>query len=87
MAVFAIIAAGDMSRIFSNCYDAVMAGATRANDLSVVYRIGGYPHIRVVAVFANISRLNVRKVFASGFNTVVTTGAIAGDTDMIEVCR
>ena len=86
MAVFAIIAAGDMSRIFSNCYDAVMAGATRANDLSVVYRIGGYPHVRVVTVFANISRLNVRKVFASGFNTVVTTGAIAGDADMIEIC-
>ena len=86
MAVFAIIAAGDMSRIFSNCYDAVMAGATRANDLSVVYRIGGYPHIRVVAVFANISRLNVRRVFAGGFNTVVTTGAIAGDADMIEIC-
>ena len=48
---------------------------------------GGRKQIGAVTVFANGSRLNMRRIFAGGFHAVVTTGAVASDIQMIKVRR
>lgn len=40
-----------------------------------------------MAVFANVSRLDMSRVLAGRFNAIVTTDAIAGDADMVEIGR
>jgi hypothetical protein len=85
VAVVAVVAAGKVRGVFANCGCAIVTGATGADDLSVVYRIGWYPGIRSVAVLANIGGLKVVEVFACRISTVVTAGTIAGDINVIKV--
>ena len=85
MTVIAIGATCNVCRVFACRYYAVMAGAAGSEYLCMVYRVNGHPDIRVMAVFTNISRLNVRQVFAGGLNAVVATDAIANDACMIEI--
>ena len=85
MTVIAISAACDVRRVLACGYYAVMAGAAGSEYLCMVHRVNGHPDIRVMAVFTNISRLNVRQVLAGGFDAVVATDAIANDASMIEI--
>lgn len=45
------------------------------------------PCVRVVAVFAHVAGLDVRGSFAGCLSTVVAVDAIAGDVDVIKICR
>ena len=85
MTVIAISAAGDVRRVLACGYYAVMAGAAGTEYLCMVYRVNRHPDIRVMAVFTNISRLNVREIFTGGFDAVVATDAITNDVCMIEI--
>ena len=85
MTVIAISAACNVCRVLACGYYAVMAGAAGTEYLCMVYRINRHPDIRVMAVFTNISRLNVRQVLAGGFDAVVATDAIANDACMIKI--
>ena len=85
MTVIAIGAAGNVCRVLAGGYYAVMAGAAATEHLRMVYGINRHPDIRVMAVFANISRLNVREVLAGGFDAVVATDAVANNACMIEI--
>ena len=85
MTVIAISATCNVCRVLACSYYAVMAGAAGTEYLCMVYRVNGHPDIRVMAVFTDISRLNVREVLAGGFDAVVATDAIANDTCMIEI--
>ena len=87
MAIVAVGAAVDMSRVFAGRGDAVMARAACAQNLRVVHRVRGHPGIWVVAVLADIACLNMCRILAGRFRPIVATGAIAGDADMIEVRR
>ena len=87
VAVVAACAARDMCWIFTGCRNAVVAGATFAQYLSVINRDCRCPNIRAVAVLADVRRLYVREVFACGFNPVVAANAVAANVDMIKIRR
>jgi hypothetical protein len=61
-----------------------MAGAATTNYLGVVDSRYGREDNCAVAVFANIRRLHVRRVFADRLGTVVTTDTVTNDVHMIE---
>ena len=87
MAVIAVIAAGDMRRVFAGHYCTVMAGAAGANDLSVVDRVNRYPGVRRMAVLANIGRLNMRQVLARSVGAVMAAGTVTRNIYVIEIRR
>ena len=87
MAVVAVGAARNVSRMFAGRCDAVVTRTACAYYLSVVHHVRGRPGIRVVAVLADIACLNMCGALAGSFRPIVATGAIAGDADMIEVRR
>ena len=84
MAVITGITTGDMRCVLANGGDAIMAGATSANDLGVINRVRWNPKRIVVAVLANIGGLYVGRGLASGSGAVVTAAAVTHDTGVIE---
>lgn len=65
--------------------DAVVASATRTEDLGVVYRVRRCPDVAVMAVFADVRRLHMSWRLARGLDPVVAAYAVAGDADVIKV--
>ena len=53
MAVIAIVAAGNMSRVFAGCGDTVMTGVAGTQYLGVVDSHHGGPQIRGMAILAD----------------------------------
>jgi len=86
MAVVAVIATVQVSRVFAGCRDAIMAGAAGANDLRVVNSKHRRPDVRVVAVLAHIACSNVARGLAGCLHTVMAARAVAGDIHVIEIC-
>ena len=87
MTVVTSIAAGNVCRGLADGSDAVVAGTAGSYYLRVINGQHGRKQIGRVAIFADIGCLNVRWVLADCLCTVVATDAIAGDIDVIEVCR
>jgi len=87
MAIIAVVAAGDMRRMFSCSNRAVMARTTSANDLRVINVESRYPRIRRMTVFAHVAGLNVCRVLASRICTVVAARAISRDVHVVKVGR
>ena len=87
MTVIAVIAAGDMSRMFTGRDQAVMARRTDSKYLCVIYRVGRCPENIVVAVLANIGCVYMRWVLTGGTCAVMTIDAVARDVGMIEIRR
>jgi len=85
MAVLAVVTTVDMTLVLAGRDDAVVTGSAGTNHLGVFDRIDRYPHIRCVAVFADVAGLYVRLGLARGFGTVVAAEAVAGDVGVIEV--
>ena len=85
VAVVAIVAALDVRGMLANRGDAVMAGATEADDLQVIDGKCRQPGIRRVAVLADVARVDVRRWFAGSVDTVMAVDAGAGDADVLEV--
>ena len=85
MAIITVLATRYVSRMFARrCY-AIVAGTTGAKNLRVVNREGWCPDIGVVAVLADICCQYVCRVLAGRFDTVMAAGAVASDSDVIEV--
>lgn len=87
MAIIAIRAAGDMRRMFASRRDAIMAGATSANDLCMVNGHDGHKCERAVTIFADIAGLYVCGVFAGSGSAIVATHTIVDDTNVVEGSR
>lgn len=87
MAVIAIVAAGNMRRVFANGRNAIVAGIAGASNLCVIDNVHGHPDVGRMAVFADIRGLYVGRVFARRVGAIMTAGAIASDVHMIEICR
>lgn len=87
MTVVASIAARDMSRVFADGSDTVMARATSTDYLGVIDREYGRPNCRVMAIFADIGGLHMRWVLASRLRAVMTADAIANNIYMIKIRR
>jgi len=86
MAVIAIIAAGDMCRVFANSYHAIMTRAAGPNNLGVVDSKGRDPGIRCMAIFADDAGENMVGVFPRGVSAVVAARTISCDVDVVKVC-
>ena len=87
MAVLAVFATCNMRRSFARRSRTVVAGSARPDYLCVVDRKRRSPNVRVMAILTNVARLNVRQIFARCLDTVVAAGAVASDSDVIEVGR
>jgi len=85
MTVITGIVTGDVCRVFAGCGDAVMAGATDADDVCVVNGKHRYEHIGVVAVFADITCLNMLRILTGRIHTVMAIDAIARNVQVIEI--
>lgn len=87
MAVVAIIAAGNVGRVFTRRSETVMAGAARAQNLGVIDRRGRCKGDRAVAVLADIGRLHVCRGLARSGSAVVAAHAVPSNTCVIEYGR
>jgi len=87
VAIVAIGAARNVILVLAGRDDAVVAGATRTQNLRMVDGHYGLPQIRGVAVLADVSRQDVCLAFTSRLRAVVTAETVAGDVDVIEVRR
>lgn len=87
MAVVAIVAAGNMSRVFANGRNAIVAGIAGTGNLRVIDNVHRHPDIGCMAVFADICGLYMSWVFARRVGTIVTAGAITRDVHMIKIRR
>ncbi len=87
VAVVAVGATINVPLVLACRDDAVVAGSAGSDDLRVIDRKDGNPDIRCVAVLADVAGLDVGQVLASGLGAVVAAETIAGDVDVIEVCR
>ncbi len=71
----------------ARCRHAVMTRAADADDLGVVDGERGYPRVRIMAVLADVTGLNMSRILASRIHTIVAAEAIAGNVHVVEVGR
>ncbi len=87
MAIVAVNTAGNVCRVLTDRYHAVMTGPTGTQYLRVVNGERRCPDVRVVAVLANIRRRNMCIALANSFDAIVTTDARTRDADVVEIGR
>ena len=87
MAVIAIVAGGQVNQILALGGNAVMAGNTGADCLRMIDGKHRHPYVRVVTILTHIARLYVRERFALCLHAVVAAYTIAGNIQVVEVCR
>jgi len=85
--VIAGVAAGNVCLVFAACGGAVMTGAASSQYLGVIDGHHRGPEIRGVAIFADVRRLNVRSILAGRLRAVMAAYAIAGDVQVVKICR
>ncbi len=85
MAVVAGSTALNVIGSFPSSDHAIVTAAAGTDHLGVVNRNGWHEHSRVVAVLTNIAGLDMRRVLADRLSAVMTAGAVARDTCVIEV--
>ena len=85
MAIVAVNTAGNVCRVLTDRYHAVMTGPTGTQYLRVVNGERRCPDVRVVAVLAHIRRRNMRVALANGLHAIVTTDAISCDVHVVEI--
>ena len=84
MAVVAVGAAVDVSRMFAGSCDAIVAGCAGADDLGVIDNYHGLPHCSGVAIFTDACRQGVRRALARSIRAVMAVYAVSGDGSMIK---
>ena len=85
--VVAIIAAGDMRRVFANRRNAIVTGIAGTGDLCVIDRVNGDPDVGRMAVFADICGLNMGRILTGRVGAIVTAGTIARDVYVVKIRR
>ena len=76
-----------MRLVFAGCGHAVVARAAGAEDLRMVNREDGLPDVRAMAVFTDVTGLDVRLIFAGCGHAVVAGAAGASKVYVIEIRR
>ena len=87
VAIVTGVAAGEVGGMLAGGYDAIVTGAAGTDYLRVINGEHRRKYVGAVAVFTDISCLNVCLVFACCLHTVVTVDAISGDIQVIEIRR
>jgi len=85
-AVVAGITAGNVSWMFTCCGNAIVGGIASTNNLEMVHRKDRNPDIGGMAVFTNVTGLDMCRWLALRLRAVVTAEAVTYDIDVIEVC-
>jgi hypothetical protein len=83
--VVTVVAAVYVVRMLASRDQAIMAGATSTHYLRVVDGESGVPHIRRVAVFTDVTCLNMRGWFAGRFYAVMAAYAVPGDIHVVKI--
>ena len=87
VAVVTGIAARDVPRVFARRDGAVVAGRAGTEHLRVIDTVSRRPEDLVVAVLANVGRIDMGRTLADGVDTVVAAHAVARNVHMVEVRR
>jgi len=87
VAVIAVIAAGKVGRVLAFGDVAIMAGEAGANNLGVIDHVGRRKGHVVVAVLADIGRIDMRWILARCIGAVMAADAVVGEIGVIEVGR
>ena len=87
VAIVASRRARNVCLILAGCDDSVMARTTCTDHLRVIDHKRRHPNRWRMTIFANIRCLNVRNVLACRFDTVVTTGTVSNNVDVIKIGR
>jgi hypothetical protein len=87
MAIVAGVATVDVCRVFTCCYDTIVAAVTSSEHLGVIDRKYRHPNIRGMAVFADVAGQNVGRVLACGIRPVMTTETVPGDICVVKIGR
>lgn len=87
MAQAAVLRRVEMIRVLASRDGAVVTGGAGTYHLIVVNRRHRGPDCCVVAVFANVGCLYVRRPFAGRIRAIVATYAVVRNIRVIEVCR
>jgi len=85
VAVLAGVTTSNMRRVLAGGSETVMAGVAGSNNLRVINGYHRREHIRRMAVFTEIRRLNVCRVLSGCVGTVMATNAITADVQVIEI--
>ncbi len=86
VAVVAVIAARNVCRVFAGGCHAIMTGPAGPDYLCVIHREHWCPHVGRMAIFTDITGLNVRCILTGGIGAVVAGDTIASDIQMIKIC-
>lgn len=84
MTVIAVIATGNMRRVFAGRSHAIVTGTATAEYLRMVNDQNGNEYRRAVAVLTDVRCLHVRRVLADRLCTIVTITAIGRNRAVIE---
>lgn len=76
-----------MRRVLTGGRCAIVAGETRTDNLRVIDSVRRCKGDRIMAVDAQISCTDVRRVLADGIGAIVATNAITRDVGVVEVGR
>jgi len=87
MTVIAGIATGDMREILAGGSNAIVTGAATTDHLGVIDRIDRHPDVGVMAVFANIARLNMCEVLTGCVRAIVAISTVVRNVRVIEIRR
>ncbi len=87
VAVFAVVASGDVSWVFTDRRNTIVTRAASTQHLRVIDSERGRPYIRIVAVFADVACLDMCGMLAGGVGAVMTAGAITGNAHVIKIRR
>ena len=87
MTVVAVITTGKVRWMLADCSNAIMTRPASSQYLCVVDSKRRCPYIGIVAILANIGRKHMCRTLTRCFDTVVTAYAIAGDVQVIKICR
>ena len=87
VAIVTGVATLNMRRVLAGGHGAVVAGSARADDLQMVDRVGGRPDQVVMAILAEVGRIDVSGTLARCLDTVMAARTVVDDIGVIEVGR
>ena len=87
VAIVAVVAAGDVRRVLALGNDAVVAGHAGTDHVGVIDEVRRRKGHVVVTVLADVSRVDMRWMFADFVHAVVATDAVVRDVDVVEIRR
>ena len=87
VAAIAIIATGNMRRVFADCDRIIVARLAGADNLGMVHHHYRLPERGGVAVFADVGRLNMGQALAGRIDAIMAVAAATDNICMIKNCR